>query len=237
MHKLFLDDKFISGSQIEICDETFRHVKALRLNIGDEIIIGDKNLNDYYCTVKEISKNSAILFVNEIKKSQNESPKKIVLFQALTKADKFEFVIQKSVELGVNKIIPIVCDYCDKKNSPTINKLMRWRKISQSAAEQSGRGIIPEILEAIDFKNAVTISKNLQTNFIAHEKSNFSIKNCQLNKDSIGIFIGPEGGFSESEINFALNNNIISVSLGKRILRTETAALFILSLLVFENEF
>lgn len=236
MHKIFLNTDCIFDDTIEILDDEFKHVKALRLRANDEIIVCDGQMNDYFCLVKNIYKDKAMLSIKKISKSNTELTKNIFLFQALTKADKFEFVIQKSVELGVNKIIPIICDYCDVKNNPGENKLARWHKISKSAAEQSGRGIIPKILEPMDFKSAVSFLNNIDLNFIAHEKSNCSIKNYSFNSDSIGIFVGPEGGFSESEIEFAASGNIKAVSLGKRILRTETAALFILSSIVFETQ-
>ena len=117
---------------------------------------------------------------------------------------------------------------------------MRWKKIAKSAAEQSGRGIIPEISNTINFSQAVLTAKNFDLNIIAHEKTNISIKKIlsqDLNqKNSIGIFIGPEGGFSDQEIILAEKNNLQPISLGKRILRTETAALFILSVITFLTE-
>ena len=117
---------------------------------------------------------------------------------------------------------------------------MRWKKIAKSAAEQSGRGIIPEISNTINFSQAVLTAKNFDLNIIAHEKANIPIKKIlsqDLNqKNSIGIFIGPEGGFSNQEIILAEKNNLQPISLGKRILRTETASLFILSIITFLTE-
>lgn len=236
LHKLFLEDDFYCSSTIQIYGDSFKHIKALRLVKGDKIIVCDGRMNDYFCSIQNIYNDRAILSVNEVKESQTEPNKKVFLFQALPKADKFEFVVQKAVELGVNKIIPVISEHCDIKNPPGINKLIRWRKISKSAAEQSGRGIIPEITEPMNFEMAVVFSKNLDMNIIAHEKSNCSIKKFSFKKDSIGIFIGPEGGFSQSEIEFADLNKINLISLGKRILRAETASLFLLSLIVFQLE-
>lgn len=231
MHKIFLESEFINGNEIKIADDNFKHIKALRKKVGDEIIICDGEMNDYFCTVRQISKDEALLNINQIKKSDTEPAKKIYLFQALPKSDKFELIIQKAVELGVYKIIPVICEYCDVKNVPSENKFVRWQKISKSASEQSGRGIVPEISQALDFKSAVSFSNNIDLNFIAHEKSDSSIKNYFAACNSIGVFIGPEGGFSEKEIEHATKNNINAVSLGKRILRTETAAIFVLSLI------
>ena len=239
MHKIFIQQKILAG-KIKITGEDFKHIKALRLNPKDKIIVCDGNQKDYFCEIKNIDHESAILFINNIQNSQTEPPKKIILFQAIPKSDKFEFIIQKSIELGVNKIIPVITDFCDIKKNPSENKFLRWKKIAKSAAEQSGRGIIPEISNTINFSQAVLTAKNFDLNIIAHEKTNISIKKIlsqDLNqKNSIGIFIGPEGGFSNQEIILAEKNNLQPVSLGKRILRTETAALFILSVITFLTE-
>lgn len=239
MHKIFIQQKIL-GEKIKIIGENFRHIKALRLNPKDKIIICDGNQKDYFCEIQNIDHTSAILFINNIQNSQTEPPKKIILFQAIPKSDKFEFIIQKSIELGINKIIPVITDFCDIKKNPSENKFLRWKKIAKSAAEQSGRGIIPEISNTINFSQAVLNAKNFDLNIIAHEKTNISIKKIlsqDLNqKNSIGIFIGPEGGFSDQEIILAEKNNLQPMSLGKRILRTETASLFILSVITFLTE-
>ena len=239
MHKIFIQEKILAG-KIKITGENFKHIKALRLNPKDKIIICDGNQKDYFCEIKNIDHESAILLINNIQNSQTEPPKKIILFQAIPKSDKFEFIIQKSIELGVNKIIPVITDFCDIKKNPSENKFLRWKKIAKSAAEQSGRGIIPEISNTINFSQAVLTAKNFDLNIIAHEKANIPIKKIlsqDLNqKNSIGIFIGPEGGFSDQEIILAEKNNLQPISLGKRILRTETASLFILSIITFLTE-
>lgn len=239
MHKIFIQQKILAG-KIKITGEDFKHIKALRLNPKDKIIVCDGNQKDYFCEIKNIDHESAILLINNIQNSQTEPPKKIILFQAIPKSDKFEFIIQKSIELGVNKIIPVITDFCDIKKNPSENKFLRWKKIAKSAAEQSGRGIIPEISNTINFSQAVLTAKNFDLNIIAHEKANIPIKKIlsqDLNqKNSIGIFIGPEGGFSNQEIILAEKNNLQPISLGKRILRTETASLFILSIITFLTE-
>lgn len=239
MHKIFIQQKILT-EKIKITGENLKHIKALRLNPKDKIIICDGNQKDYFCEIKNIDHESAILFINNIQNSQTEPLKRIILFQAIPKSDKFEFIIQKSIELGVNKIIPVITDFCDIKKNPSENKFLRWKKIAKSAAEQSGRGIIPEISSTISFSQSILTAKNFDLNIIAHEKTNISIKKIlsqDLNqKNSIGIFIGPEGGFSDQEIILAEKNNLQPISLGKRILRTETAALFILSVITFLTE-
>ena len=173
MHKIFFIDKNkILEDVINISGEDFNHIKVLRLKKNDEIIICDGNNRDYFCFIKEIYKDHAELLIKNIKPAETEPKNKIFLFQAMPKQDKLEFIIQKSIELGVNKIIPVITDHCDIKKSPSENKILRWTKIAKSAAEQSGRGIIPEILEPLDFKTALNLTKNIDINLIAHEKSN-----------------------------------------------------------------
>lgn len=239
LHKIFVTQK-IFGTEIMISNEEFKHIKALRLNINDKIIICDGKQKDYFCEIKNINDNNAVLSINNVQDAKTEPMKKIILFQALPKSDKFELIIQKATELGVNMIVPVITANCDIKKNPSDNKNLRWKKIAKSAAEQSGRGLIPEISNTINFEQAITASKNLDLNLIAHEKSDISIKKFLdhdfKNKYSIGIFIGPEGGFSDREILLAQKNNIHPISLGKRILRTETASLFILSAIIFQSE-
>lgn len=239
LHKIFVTQK-ISGTEIIIANEEFKHIKALRLNLHDKIVICNGKQKDYFCEIKTINDNNAVLSINYVQDAQTEPIKKIILFQALPKSDKFELVIQKATELGVNNIFPVITDNCDIKKNPSDNKILRWKKIAKSAAEQSGRGIIPEISNIINFEQAIISSKNFDLNLIAHEKSDISIKKFLdhdfKNKYSIGIFIGPEGGFSKQEVLLAQKNNIHPISLGKRILRTETASIFILSAIIFQSE-
>ena len=168
----------------------------------------------------------------------SEPPKKIFLFQSLPKGDKFETIIQKAVELGANKIIPVISEFCDVKKIPSENKLSRWKKILLSASEQSGRGIVPEILKPLDFLAAISFAQNLDCVLFAHEKSNLSLKAVSINENenNIGIFVGPEGGFSDAEVEMAIKKDMKIISLGKRILRTETAGQFILSVISYNTE-
>ena len=172
-----------------------------------------------------------------------ELPVKLYLFQGLPKGDKMELIIQKAVELGVYEIIPVrtkrvVVKLDEKKET---KKIARWQQIAESGAKQSGRGIIPEVKPVMSFKDAIDYAKNLEGVLIPYEKAEGMNKTREIikglkGKKSVGIFIGPEGGFDEQEIEAAMNSGVEPVTLGRRILRTETAGLTMLSILMFEFE-
>ena len=180
----------------------------------------------------------------DVNDTNTELKCKVTLFQALPKSDKMELIIQKAIELGVYEIVPVmtkrtIVKLKDKKKEA--RKQERWAMIAESAAKQSGRGIIPRISPVISFEDAITRGSSMDLAFIPYEKAtdidktrNF-MKNLKDHK-TIGIYIGPEGGFEEDEIKIAKANNLIPISLGKRILRTETASLAILSMMMLALE-
>ena len=172
-----------------------------------------------------------------------ELPVKLYLFQGLPKADKMEFIIQKAVELGVYEIIPVrtnrVIVKLDEKKEA--KKIARWQQIAEGGAKQSGRGRIPEVKPVMALSEALTYAKNLEGVLIPYEKAEGIGKTREIigglkGKKSVGIFIGPEGGFDEKEVEAAMEAGALPVTLGKRILRTETAGLAMLSVLMFEFE-
>lgn len=239
MPKFFVNKEFVYDNYIKIEGENFNHISnVLRAKIGQEIIICDGNLVDYNCKICEINKKFIKAEIIDKYINKNEPNIKIILFQALPKADKMEMVIQKCIEIGVDKIIPILTDNTViKLNEKSDKKILRWNKIAESAAKQCGRGKIPEIENIINFKDAVEKSKLFDNSIIPYEKEDkYNIKNFINNfkGKSIAVFIGPEGGFSEDEIKYASENNIFSVTLGKRILRTETAGLVASVILLYE---
>jgi len=241
MHKIFIDKKNICHEKklIYIRDENIAHIKALRLNREDEIIICDGDKNDYFCVIEQKNNNLIALRIINIKRATTEPEIKLFLFQALLKNNKLDFIIQKGVELGVNKIFIFISNNCERNYDFAKNKLLRWNKISKFAAEQSGRGIIPEIIAPINFRDAINLTRDINLNLIAHEKceteKNFK-KNLSRLAKSVSIFIGPEGGFTQEEIALAVKNNLEQVNFGKRILRAETAAIFAISVIMFELE-
>lgn len=245
MHRFYVDKDQIKGNDIEIIGQDVNHIKnVLRMKSADEIIICDGQGKDYYCIINRVCDDLVIASVNSIRDTGTELPVRITLFQGLPKSDKMELIIQKAVELGVYEIVPVmmarsVVKYSDNKKEA--KKQQRWQAIAESAAKQSGRGIIPSILPVMSFKEAISYAKDMDWSVIPYEnakgvkttrESLESLKDCQ----SAGIIIGPEGGFESFEVEHARNNNIPTISLGRRILRTETAGLALLSMVMLYLE-
>lgn len=242
MAKFFVNPEDVSESVILIKGTDVNHIKnVLRLPIGKEILINDRQGNDYECIIKEINSDLVTAQITNHLSNHTEPAVETVLFQALVKGEKMEFVIQKSVEIGVTKIVPIMTKRCVVKlesENKSNQKLMRWQKIAESAAKQSKRGIVPEIGMPMDFSTALTYGKaQLDCNCIPYEnESSHHIKTYlrSLKVKSIGIFIGPEGGFTEDEVALAAQYDVQSITLGKRILRSETAGLVALADIMYE---
>ncbi|MCD8090815.1 MAG: 16S rRNA (uracil(1498)-N(3))-methyltransferase [Clostridiales bacterium] len=241
MPKFFTDKKLIGESALEIKGEEALHIaEVLRIRPGEEITVGDGEENDYICRTTAVKKASVMCDIIERKKNENEPGVKITLFQALPKGDKMDTVIQKCVEIGVTEIIPI-----DTKNSMVKvkdnedKKLIRRNKIALSAAKQCGRGIIPKVRSTIPFKEAVDLAvSGFDGALIPYEREREnSIKSFakSFSGKSLAVFIGSEGGFDESEINYALSKELSSVTMGKRILRTETAGLVASVIILYES--
>lgn len=233
--RVFQDGDYIQGSTITLDPEVFQHVvKVLRLQTGDAIFIFDGKGHVFNATIVTIEKKTCHVLLQS---QQSDPPAKfaLTLAQAIIKPDKMDLIIQKAVELGVTTIIPLISQYCDIKLNPDIleKKQLHWQKITIAACEQSGVNYLPELKPA-----------QLFNDWIASEKTAFSIildpyadkRFSQLPKDlsQLTIAIGPEGGFSEKEVKHALEQGFVNISLGKRILRAETAA--IASLAVCQNQ-
>lgn len=217
--------------------EEFHYVKnVLRGKIGDRFIVCDGAKNDYICEIKNINKNIELEII-EKQRNKSESDIEIVLLQGLPKSDKMELIVQKATELGVSKIIPFESRYTvAKKNKKSAAKIERWNKIAKSAAEQSGRGIVPEVMDIVKLDETIDLIEK-DCAFVPYEKENKnSIKTYLKNfiVKSLFFYIGAEGGFSDEEINFLSSHGIVPVSLGKRILRTETASISVLSVINYE---
>jgi 16S rRNA (uracil1498-N3)-methyltransferase len=207
---------------------------------GEKIVVSCGQGVDYYCIIENIQDNQVELAIEKETPAVSELPVSVTLFQALPKMDKMELVIQKAVELGAVEIVPVRTKRCvvklDEKKAE--KKLARWRTIAESAAKQSGRGIVPKVHDLLSFDEALTYAKKLETVMIPYELYDdmpASVKRMKKASESasIGIFIGPEGGFERSEIEQALGQGVHPISLGKRILRTETAGMTVLSVLMF----
>jgi 16S rRNA (uracil1498-N3)-methyltransferase len=214
------------------------------MGIGEKVIVCNGQGMDYYAVIEEQTKEEILLSTLEKKPTKSELQGKIYLFQGVPKKDKMELIIQKAVELGVYEIIPVMMKRTivkleDKKKE--LKKLERWQAIAASAAKQSGRGIIPKITETKTLTEALTYGKDLDCKIVPYENAEGISKTrkimSELNSNtSVGIFIGPEGGFEEIEISQAMKEGYSPVTLGKRILRTETAGLTVLSMVMLQME-
>lgn len=241
MYNFFVQNR--DGDRFVIDGADFNHIKnVLRMKEGDEFLISCEG-QSHLCALSEILSECVIAEIIEENYRETELPIKIYLFQGLPKGDKMELIIQKCAELGVFKIIPVEMKRCvvkldDKKKK---SKRERWQAISESAAKQSKRNIIPEICDVLSFEDALKMAKELDILLVPYEnKDGMKATKDALSKiksgDSVGIFIGAEGGFDDSEIEKAIEMGGISVSLGKRILRTETAAVTSLSMCMLYAE-
>jgi 16S rRNA (uracil1498-N3)-methyltransferase len=215
---------------------------SLRMKKGDSVTLTASDRTEYETVIADIRDSSVILRVISVSKNETEPKVFSRLFQALAKGDKMDTVIQKSVELGVGEIFPVSSSRCvvqlDPKRSD--KKVERWQRIAEEAAKQCGRGIIPKVHEVISFKEAVHEMKNSDLYFLCYETSRENNpKNLFTQKhfDSVSFFIGPEGGIAPDELDLAHREGIPDITLGKRILRTETAASAVLSMLLYETEF
>jgi len=241
MIRVFINGQHIINEHIELLPQETHHLKnVLRKKSGDFVILCDGG-TEYKCQIVDIA-NNLKLKVKVIEKNEicRELSSQIFLFQGLPKGEKFEIILQKSVELGVSKIIPFISERCISKPRSTdgsTKKLNRYNKIALAAAKQSQRSIIPEVLSICTFEEAVRLSLELDLSIICYEReekcliSDVFCDRSTISNKKIGIFIGPEGGFGESEIELAVSNNVISCSLGNRILRTETVSLYVMSIL------
>lgn len=244
MYRFFVPEEQIFENEAEITGDDVNHIKnVLRMMPGEKIVITGGQGTDYYCIIRDIQPQCIILDIERKELVKTELPVKIVLFQALPKADKMELIIQKAIELGASEIVPVrtrrsIVRLDEKKAA---KKQQRWQTIAEAAAKQSGRGIVPEIHEVISFAEALEYAKELENILIPYELygdmgKTSEIVNQVCAGETIGIFIGPEGGFERGEVEKAMECGAVPISLGKRILRTETAGLAILSVLMFRIE-
>lgn len=244
MQHFFVPPAQVGETEIIIQGSDVNHLRnVLRMRPGEELSVCDGNNCRYLCSIKEYAEDTAILTITERQENDTELPSKIYLFQGLPKQDKMEFIVQKAVELGVYKVIPIITRRCvvklDEKKAQ--KKTERWQEISKSAAKQSGRGLVPEVTKVLSWKEALSAASDLDMLLIPYELAEGMSETKEILASlrpgqSIGVFIGPEGGFEKAEILEALEAGARAVTLGRRILRTETAGITTLSLLMFQLE-
>jgi len=243
MYHFFVSEEQINGENAYIEGSDVNHIaNVLRMKTGEELLISVKGDWDYLCKIVDIETDRVNLKVLE-SMEQRELPVNITLLQGIPKSDKLEMIIQKAVELGVSEIIPVktkrVVVKIDEKKVDT--KVNRWNAIAESAAKQSKRSIIPKVHEPMSIDNALEIVKDFGVKLIPYENADGIDKTRKIldNMDktkNIAVFIGPEGGFEESEVERIKNSGFEVITLGKRILRTETAGLALLSNIMIRLE-
>ncbi len=226
----FFKETFDTSPFIE--GEDANHIiKSLRMKIGEQLTVCDTLGNDYLCEIKEISDSRVDFNIIKIEKTISEPTVKVTLFQCMPKSDKMDSIVKQSVELGVTKIVPVVSSRCvslpDEKSSD--KKVMRWQKIANEAAGQSGRGILPEVSKVIKFNQMLDKLSEFDNVLFFYELGGIPISSTETKNGNCAIIIGPEGGFSLDEKLAAEKCGAVISTLGKRILRTETAPLAALS--------
>ena len=245
VHRFYVEKNNIVDGNITIEGTDVNHIKnVLRLGKGEKIVICDGQGMDYYCIIDNVAKEKVVAVIEDERKADTELCTRIYLFQGLPKKDKMEMIVQKAVELGVYEIIPVNMKRTIVKldnAKKEMAKLNRWQTIANEASKQSRRGILPQVHKLVSYKEALNIAKELEFVILPYELAEDmeytrKIINDASKCSSVGVFIGPEGGFDEKEVEDALNMGVKPITLGKRILRTVTAGLATLSMLMYNME-
>lgn len=245
MHKFFTPKELINGDVAKIIGDDVKHIyKVLRISEGEKVTLNNCEGIEYLGKVTSVSKQEVLIEILEKLELNNESDIKIYLFQGLPKSQKMDLIVQKGTELGITEFIPIITHRVDVKLKGEFKKLDRLNRIALEAAKQSKRSIIPKVSEPIEFEEVLERINSLDLLIVPYENSNnFGIKtlinklrkeNIIDNVKSVGIFVGPEGGIEEYEIERLKDKGAHIVTLGKRILRTETAGFVATSLIQYE---
>ena len=249
MYHFFVEENQVIDNKIYVNGADYNHIKnVIRLKCGDEVLISTKTSDNvapenYMCSLCAYTEQEAVFDIVKSKVESNELPCHVILYQGLPKADKLEFIIQKAVELGASEIVPVAMKRCvvklDEKKAQA--KLTRWNAISESAAKQSKRSIIPKVCSVLPYKQAVAEAAGCDMALVPYENEAGMAATRELVSgimpgSRVAVFIGPEGGFEEDEIELARSNGMHTITLGKRILRTETAGMALLSMLAYALE-
>ena len=244
MYHFFVTEDQIGPETITITGPDVNHMKnVLRMKPGEEILISNGVDKDYRCQVETLDSDAVTARILSVDEEGTELPGKIYLFQGLPKQEKMELIVQKAVELGAYQVIPVAMKRSvvklDAKKEEA--KIRRWNTIAESAAKQSGRMMIPQVHSVLTMKEAFAYAKGFEVNLIPYElaegmKETRAILEQVKPGMRVGIFIGPEGGFDVEEVESAMAEGIHPITLGRRILRTETAGMTMLSILMFQLE-
>ena len=244
MQQFFAEPSMIREGHVFLEGPDVNHMKnVLRMKQGEDVRISDSTGKTYLCSIQAYEEKRAVLDILKELDADTELPSRIWLFQGLPKGDKMELIVQKAVELGVYSVVPFSAKRSivrlDEKKAE--KKRNRWQAVAKGAAEQSGRSIIPEVQPPRDLAGALQMATGLDVVLIPYEQEEGmkgmarTVRGIRPGQ-SVGVFIGPEGGFEEEEVRQAVESGAVPVSLGKRILRTETAGLAVLSILMYHLE-
>lgn len=245
MYQFFVEPHQVSDKVVRIEGQDVNHIKnVLRMKIGEELSVSNGvDGKEYRCGIVAMDEDCITCEIRFIKEDGVELPSQVFLFQGLPKADKMELIIQKAVELGVYAVVPVSTKRCvvkldDKKAK---SKILRWQGISEAAAKQSKRRLVPEVMEVMSFKEALNFVKDFEVKLIPYELAEDMSKTKEIIDalqpgQKVAIFIGPEGGFEENEVEAAMHAGVQPITLGKRILRTETAGFTVLSWIMYKLE-
>ena len=239
MHRFFVSRSAISDGKVTIAGDDVKHIaRVLRLGAGDTISICDGERTDYICTIADVQKDCVVADIKEQMPNKNESELCVTLYQGLPKGDKMDYIIQKCVELGVSRIVPVVMKRSVAKAGASSSKTARWQRIASEAAKQCVRGIIPVVEEPMDFS---TMKKEIAQSELCiipyeneHDGKLKEVLKKSVDAKNISIIIGPEGGFDEQEVISAIESGAHAVTLGPRILRCETAPVATVSAVMYE---
>lgn len=241
MPKFFTPRENITDTTVIIDSEDAKHIeRVLRLGVGDEITVCDGRGIDYRAKISEINKSSVICDILSSKKCDTEPGIKVTLYQGIPKASKMDYIIQKTTELGVSRIVPVTLSRCVVKlenHNAEKKKVERWQKIAYEAAKQSGRGVIPDVSMPMTLDEAIVDMKRSDLAFAPYEcEMNTGLRDVIENNssvDTVSFMIGPEGGFDITETQKLTDAGITTITLGRRILRTETAGEAVLAMLMY----
>lgn len=229
----------INSDKYIISGENAKHIsKVLRMQKGEELTLVTPDRMECMCEVFSITSDSVTVDILSKKPCENEPNVFVTLYQALPKSDKMDYIIQKCVELGISRIVPVISARCvSRPDAKSLaKKKERWQKIAKQAAMQSRRGMVPEVCDCISFKKAAEQTTQNDKTIIFYEMGGESVKKILADKaNSIGMFIGSEGGFEQSEVDLIVKNGGSPATLGKRILRAETAPLTALSIIMYQT--
>lgn len=244
MRRFFVEPGQIRESVIHIIGSDVNHIRnVLRMGLNDELVACDGAGHEYHCYIESMAGQDITAHIMYVQDTRAELPSKIYLFQGLPKGDKMEWLIQKAVELGVYEIIPMetIRTVVKWDREKAGKKVARWQQIAENAAKQCGRGFIPPIHPVCSFPEALEYGRACPAKWIPYERAGQKVSAWERLSgleagQSVAIFIGPEGGFDESEISAAQGRGYDPITLGRRILRTETAGMALLSALMFRLE-